>query len=280
MEDGICTAENEKLDKLKKYLKGLGKVAVAFSGGVDSTFLLKVANDVLGGNVIAVTAKLSSFPEREFAEAKQFCDKMGIAHYVCKINELEIEGFSDNPPERCYICKKELFKNIIKLADEHNIINIVEGSNMDDAGDYRPGLAAISELDIKSPLKEAGLCKEEIRKLSKDMGLPTWDKPSFACLSTRFAYGERVTSEKLEMVGKAEQLLFDKGFSQVRVRIHDFIARIEIMPEEFGKLIGIREEIVSKFKSYGFIYVSMDLSGYRTGSMNEVLEKSSIVSDV
>lgn len=271
MEEGICVGENKKLEDLKEYLKGLGKVAVAFSGGVDSAFLLKVANDVLGDNVIAVTAKISSFPEREFAEAKRLCNEMAIRHYICEVNELEIKGFSDNPPGRCNLCKRELFKNIIKLAGEQNITNIVEGSNMDDTGDYRPGAFAICELNIKSPLQVAGLYKEEIRKLSKEMGLPTWDKPSFACLSTRFAYGECITKEKLEMVDKAEQLLFDNGFSQVRVRIHRFMARIEVMPEEFEKLIGMRDEIVKKFKSYGFTYVSMDLSGYRTGSMNEVL---------
>lgn len=266
----------EKLSRLKDYLTELGSVAVAFSSGVDSTFLLKVAHDTLGSDhVIAVTARSCSFPKRELNEAKEFCEKEGIRHFICESEELEIDGFSDNPPNRCYLCKKELFEKIQKIAGEQKMNYIVEGSNMDDNGDYRPGLIAVAELDVKSPLRQAELYKEEIRELSKEMGLPTWEKQSFACLSSRFAYGERITEEKLTMVDRAEQLLLDKGFHQIRVRIHDKMARIEIMPEEFEKLIEreTREEIVSKLKSYGFTYVSMDLSGYRTGSMNETLKE-------
>lgn len=271
------TAQNipEKLQKLKTYLKSLGSVAVAFSGGVDSTFLLKVAQEVLTDHVIAVTAAPHSFPKREVAEAKAFCEEMGIRHFVCDFNELEISGFCDNPPNRCYLCKKELFGTIIKQAEEQNIQTVAEGSNMDDNGDYRPGMLAISELGVKSPLQEAGLYKEEIRKLSQEMGLSTWKKPSFACLASRFPYGERITEEKLAMVEKAEQWLLDQGFRQMRVRIHDQMARIEVLPEEFHKLTGtaVREELVAKLKSYGFTYVSMDLEGYRTGSMNEILQE-------
>lgn len=265
--------DNDKLMQLKKYIKELGSVAVAFSSGVDSTFLLKVAKDVLGDNVIAVTAKSCSFPRRELEETKTLCEKMGIRHFICDARELEIDGFSENPPNRCYLCKKELMFKIKKIAEEQNIAYVAEGSNMDDNGDYRPGLLAVEEMGIKSPLRESGFYKEEIRRLSKEMGLPTWEKQSFACLSSRFAYGERITEEKLTMVDRAEQLLLDKGFRQLRVRIHDRMARIEVMPEEFAKLIQkeTREEIVSKLKSYGFTYVSMDLQGYRTGSMNETL---------
>ena len=276
MEQGsVNTRVQEKLAQLKDYLKELGSVAVAFSRGVDSTFLLKVAYDTLGEeNVIAVTARSCSFPKRELEEAKTFCEKEGIRHFICDSEELEIDGFSDNPPNRCYLCKKELFEKIINIAKEENMNYIAEGSNMDDNGDYRPGLIAVSELNVKSPLRKVELYKEEIRELSKEMGLPTWEKQSFACLSSRFAYGEKITEEKLMMVDRAEQLLLDKGFHQIRVRIHDKMARIEIMPEEFEKLIEkeMREEIVAKLKSYGFTYISMDLSGYRTGSMNETLK--------
>lgn len=260
-----------KYQKLQDYLASLGSVAVAFSSGVDSTFLLKVAQNVLGDRVIAVTAASCSFPERELKEAKAFCEENGIRHLVCHSEELDIEGFRQNPKNRCYLCKHELFEKILKIARENNIAAVAEGSNMDDNGDYRPGLIAIKELNVKSPLREAKLTKAEIRELSKELGLPTWDKQSFACLSSRFVYGETIDKEKLEMVEKAEQLLLDHGFHQLRVRIHGKLARIEVMPEEFEKLLAVREDVTAKFKSYGFTYVTMDLLGYRMGSMNETL---------
>lgn len=263
----------EKMLCLKKYLKELECVAIAYSGGVDSTFLLKAAHDTLGDRVVAITARADFFPNREFQEAEEFCRKEGIRHLVCNMEAGRIEGFCENPSNRCYLCKKELFLQFYKLAREQNIHHIAEGSNMDDNGDYRPGMLAIAELQVKSPLRHAGFYKSEIRELSREMGLSTWEKQSFACLASRFVYGETITREKLDMVDKAEQLLLDKGFHQVRVRIHDKMARIEVMPEEFEKLMkkNIREEIVSKFKDFGFSYISMDLCGYRTGSMNEIL---------
>jgi uncharacterized protein len=265
-----------KLEQLKNYLHELGSVAIAFSSGVDSTFLLKVAHDVLGDKAIAVTARSCSFPKRELNEAIDFCNRENIKHFICNSEELDIEGFSQNPPNRCYLCKRELFEKIINIARENNIAYVAEGSNMDDNGDYRPGLIAVSELKVKSPLRAVGLTKAEIRAYSKELGLPTWDKQSFACLSSRFVYGETITEEKLNMVDKAEQLLLDMGFHQIRVRIHDKLARIEVNPSEFEKLIQkeTREEIVSKLKSYGFMYVSMDLSGYKMGSMNATLYPS------
>jgi len=260
-----------KLKILKSNLQKLESVAVSFSGGVDSTFLLKVAHNVLGDNAIAITAKTYSFPLRELEETKKFCDKEKIKHIVFEFDELNIEGFKQNPRNRCYICKKELFNKIINISKQNNIKNVIEGSNADDDMDYRPGLKAITEMNVKSPLKEAGLTKQDIRLLSKEIGLSTWNKQSLACLSSRFVYGETITKEKIHMVDRAEQFLIDKGFKQVRVRIHGKMARIEIMPEEFNKIIqeDIRVDIINNFKSYGFTYVTMDLKGYRTGSMNE-----------
>lgn len=266
---------HEKWEQLKNNLQSLGRVAVAFSGGVDSTFLLSVAQDVLGEDAMAITANPHSFPGRELEEARAFCRARGIRHDVYEWNELALDAFCENPPNRCYLCKRELFGKMIEIAREQKITHVIEGSNMDDSGDYRPGMQAVSELGIESPLREAGLYKEEIRRLSKEMGLPTWEKPSFACLASRFVYGERITEEKLSMVEQAEQLLLDRGFRQARVRIHGRMARIEVLPEEFGRLLqgDTREELAATLKSYGFSYISMDLEGYRTGSMNEILKR-------
>ncbi len=262
---------NYKYEKLKAYIRELKSVAVAFSSGVDSTFLLKTAQDVLGENLIAITASSYSFPKRELNEAVNFCNKNNIKHIVFEFNALEIDGFKNNPKNRCYLCKKELFTQIKKIASANNTENIIEGSNIDDNMDYRPGLLAISELGILSPLRYAEFNKNEIRILSKELNLPTSNKQSFACLASRFVYGETITKEKLIMIDKAEQLLFNLGFNQVRVRLHGLMARIEINPNQFEKLIqqDTRNIILSKFKEYGFTYVSMDLKGYRTGSMNE-----------
>lgn len=263
----------EKYDRLKNIIAGYGSIAVAFSGGVDSTLLLWAAHEALGDKAIAITASSESFPERERNEAKEFCKKNGIEHYTVVSEELDIEGFANNPTNRCYLCKSELFTKLKELANEKGIAHVAEGSNMDDEGDYRPGLQAIKELNVKSPLREAGLTKQEIRGISKSLELPTWDKQSFACLASRFVYGELITKSKLGMVDKAEQLFYDKGFKQFRVRIHgEDLARIEVMPEEFDKLLEIKSEISDKLKGLGFKYITMDLMGYRTGSMNEAIK--------
>ncbi|MCL2043988.1 MAG: ATP-dependent sacrificial sulfur transferase LarE [Treponema sp.] len=265
----------KKHEDLKEYLRELGSAAIAFSGGVDSTFLLKTAHDILGDNVIAITARSCSFPERELNEAAAFCRKERIRHFICDSEELDIDGFSQNPLNRCYLCKKEVFTKIGAVAREQGITYVAEGSNTDDDGDYRPGLTAVKEQGVKSPLRHAGLGKQEIRELSKELGLPTWNKQSFACLSSRFPYGETITAERLSMIDRAEQLLLDMGFRQVRVRFHDNLARIETDSDGFILLENqeTREKIYREFKLIGFSYTALDLLGYRTGSMNETIDR-------
>ena len=262
-----------KLERLRTQLREIGSAAVAFSSGVDSTFLLRVAHEELGENVVAVTAHSHSFPKRELDEAAAFCAREGVRHEIIDSEELDIPGFAENPPDRCYHCKKALFGKLVAFAQANGLAAVLEGSNMDDDGDYRPGRRAIRELGIRSPLHDAGLTKAEIRVLSKRMGLPTADKPSFACLASRFPYGERITAAGLERVERAEQWLMDAGLglAQLRVRSHGDMARIEVPPADIPRLAARAEEIVAALKSFGFTYVALDLQGYRTGSLNETL---------
>lgn len=266
---------SDKYSDLCAALRREKKLAVAFSAGVDSTLLLKAAVDTLGNeNVLAVTALSASFPEREADEADVFTRGIGVSRITVEVDQLSIPGFRKNPANRCYLCKKVLFTQMIEAAREKGFTVMAEGSNVDDLSDYRPGLKAIEELGVMSPLREAGLTKAEIRKLSSELGLPTWNKPSFACLATRFVYGETISDEKLRRVELGERLLQDLGFKQFRVRIHGEegrLARIEVLPGDLEKLLGLRQEIAAEFRRAGFDYTAMDLEGYRTGSMNEAL---------
>lgn len=266
-------SSQEKLVMLTSYLKSLGSVAIAFSGGVDSTFLLKVAKEALGDRVLAITAYAGFIPPKELIEATEFCKEIGVEHLVCDFSKQEIPGFRENPPDRCYLCKTFIFTKVKELAASKGIEYVAEGSNMDDLGDYRPGLKALAELDVKSPLREAQLYKNEIRELSKEYGLATWSKPSLACLASRFPYGQEITAAGLKMVGEAEAYLFSLGFKQLRVRIHGKMARLEMLPSDIIKVVEQRENIDRKLKTLGFSYVALDLQGYRTGSMNETLNK-------
>jgi uncharacterized protein len=263
-----------KQDKLTQILQELGNVAVAFSSGADSTFLLKTAHDLLGDQAIAVTVHSGLVPNREIDEAAQFVRNEGIDLIIIDFDELTIAGFAQNPPNRCYLCKTAVFSQIRRIANEQNISHVIEGSNADDVHDYRPGMQAIAELGILSPLREAGLTKQEIRQLSHEMGLPTWNKPSLACLASRFPYGETITKERVDRIDAAEQYLLGLGLRQVRVRLHGNLARIELDEEGLHRLLSssLREEVFRRFKELGFTYVSADLQGYRTGSMNETLD--------
>jgi len=261
---------------MKAELAGCGGLVVAFSGGVDSTLLLDVAHELLGERVLAVTARSASFPARELEAAEAFCQERGIRWQAVDSEELDIEGFSHNPPNRCYLCKSALFGKLQAVAAENGIWHIAEGSNADDEGDYRPGLQAIAELGILSPLRTAGLTKAEIRELSRQRGLPTADKPSFACLASRLPYGTEITPQLLARIDAAEQQLLDMGLAQVRVRVHEDgrLARIEADAAGLDALCSsaaLRRQADSALKNLGFTYVSLDLEGYRTGSMNATL---------
>ena len=267
---------SEKMTRLRSTLREIGSAAVAFSAGVDSTFLLRVALEELGDHVVAVTVRSSTFPRRELDEAVAFCRAEGIRHEIIDTSELDVPGFAENPPDRCYLCKKSIFGEIMAFAQANGFAAVLEGSNMDDDGDYRPGMRAIRELGVKSPLHDAGLTKAEIRALSREMGLPTAEKPSFACLASRFPYGERITAAGLERVERAERWLRDAGLglTQLRVRSHGDLARIEVPSGDIPRIAARAAEISAALKEFGFTYTALDLQGYRTGSLNETLERN------
>ncbi len=266
-----------KMAKLQSLLAEMEQVVVAFSGGVDSTFLLKVASDCLGAQkVVALTATSPTYPDFEYQQACELARELGVEQIVIESNELEIPGFADNPPRRCYHCKYELFSLCLEKAEERGFATVLDGSNLDDLADYRPGRDAVKELQIRSPLLEAGLGKDDIRALSRELGLKTWDKQAFACLSSRFPYGTKITVERLRQIDSCETFLRENGFRNYRVRYHDEIARIEVAPEEIQRLLDnqLRDSLVATFKQAGFTFITLDLQGYRTGSMNATLPKN------
>lgn len=262
-----------KLEKLKNNLREMRTVAIAYSGGADSTFLLKIAHDVLGKDVLALTASSATYPHRELKNAKQFTRSRGIKHVIIYPEEIEIDEFSKNPIDRCYYCKKELCSKIQQLASEKKINHILDGSNAEDETDYRPGAKALEEFDVVSPLKDVGLTKREIKELSREMNLDTWDKPAFACLASRFPYGTKITKSRLKMIEKAEEIIHELGVKQFRVRFHDEIARIEVLKDDFHIVLDHSDNIVKKFKQLGFKHITLDIQGYRMGSLNEGLQK-------
>lgn len=262
----------EKYKQLGEILQSMGKVVVAFSGGVDSTFLLKAALEFLGPErVLAITADSETYPEREKLEAIRIAAQMNAPHEVIHTSELNIPGYAENPTNRCYFCKNELFSHLIPIAEERGFDAVVFGAIADDLGEHRPGLQAAHDRGVRAPMIEAGILKSEIRHMSRKMGLSTWDKPSFACLSSRIPYGEMITQQKLSMIDQAEDFIMQLGFRQVRVRQHDKLARIEVTPADLLRLAAVGETVDAKLKEIGYAYVSIDLKGYRSGSLNEVL---------
>ncbi len=264
-------ATQQKLDDLRQVFAQLDAVIVAYSAGVDSTLVLRVAHDVLGDRVMAATGLSDTYPEEEMAEARALAQEIGVEHVMMRTEELTDPRYAMNSHQRCFFCKNELYGKLRELADERGIPHIVDGTNADDVGDHRPGLRAAREIGVRSPLQEVGMTKDEIREISNELGLRTWDKPAFACLSSRFPYGTPITVEKLKQVATAERAIRELGFRGFRVRHHDTMARLEVDPDDFPRVVELHSEIVAKLRAAGYRFVTLDLQGYRSGSLNEGL---------
>ncbi len=261
----------DKQKRLTAILQKMGQVLIAFSGGVDSAFLVYLANKILPGKVLAVTAVSATYPVKELKEAEALANKIGVKRLVIKTRELESDKFTANTPERCYFCKKELFAKLKQLAKKNKIEVVADAANVDDLDDYRPGARAGRELGIRHPLQEAGFTKQDIRKLSRSFGLPTWNKPALACLASRIPYGNKITSKNLARIGLAEKYLQAFGLRQLRVRDYGLMARIEVEPPDFTKIMKYRKKITGYFQKLGYLYITLDLAGYRMGSLNAEL---------